>query len=115
MNELSKIKSDSNCVGGYHRPATKNSYGDKTSKGSKAKCQIKKSMTVSDNTIQTEGLGVFFKNLGNEGMNVSKKSNPGRTLDLTAKIATAAVSKISKQVLSTLPELIITTQARVYI
>ena len=33
-------------------------------------------------------------------------SNPGRALDLTAKIATAAVSKYSKQDLSTLPELI---------
>ena len=32
-------------------------------------------------------------------------SNQGRGLDLTAKIATAAVSKNSKQVLSTLPEL----------
>ena len=33
-------------------------------------------------------------------------SNPGRTLDLTARIATAVVSKNSKQALSTLPELI---------
>ena len=33
-------------------------------------------------------------------------SNPGRALDLTAKIATAAVSKNSKEALSTLPELI---------
>ena len=33
-------------------------------------------------------------------------SNPGRALDLTTKIAPAAVSKNSKQALSTLPELI---------
>ena len=33
-------------------------------------------------------------------------SNPGRALDLTAKIATEAVSKNSEQALSTLPELI---------
>ena len=33
-------------------------------------------------------------------------SNPGRALDLTAKISTAAASKNSKQALSTLPELI---------
>ena len=33
-------------------------------------------------------------------------SNPGRALDLTAKRAPAAASKNSKQVLSTLPELI---------
>ena len=54
----------------------------------------------------------FFKNLGKKGLSVSKKtaknviSNPGRTLDLTAKIATAAVSKNSKKALSTLPELL---------
>ena len=33
-------------------------------------------------------------------------SNPGRALDLTGKIATAVASRKSKQVLSTLPELI---------
>ena len=33
-------------------------------------------------------------------------SKPGRTSDLTAKIATAAASRKSKQALSTLPELI---------
>ena len=60
-------------------------------------------MIVSDNTIKAEGLGVSLKNLGRKGFNVSKKmakdllSNPGRALDLTAKIATAAVSKNSKQ------------------
>ena len=69
-------------------------------------------MIVSDNTIQAEGLGDFFKNLGKKGLNVSKKmaknvlSNPGRALDLTAKVATAVLSKNSKQALSTLPELI---------
>ena len=69
-------------------------------------------MIVSDNVIQAEGLGDFFKNLGKKGINVSKKiaknvlSNPGRALDLTAKIATAAVSRNSKQALSALPELI---------
>ena len=71
-----------------------------------------KSLTVSDNTIQGESMGDFFKNLGKKGPNVSKKmaknkiSNRGRALDLTAKIATAAVTKNSKQALSTLPELI---------
>ena len=69
-------------------------------------------MIVSDNTIQAEGFGDFFKDLGKKGLNVSKKmaknvlSNPGRALDLTAKIVTAAVSKNSKKALSTLPELI---------
>ena len=57
--------------------------------------------------IQAEGLGDFFKNLGKKGLNVSKKmaknvlTNPGRALDLTVKIATAAVSRNSKQASST--------------
>ena len=69
-------------------------------------------MIVSDNVIQAEGLGDFFKNLGKKSLNISKKmaknvlSNPGRALDLTTKIATAAASENSKQALSTLPELI---------
>ena len=69
-------------------------------------------MTVSDDTIKEEGLGNFFKNLGRKGLNVSKEmaknvlSNPGKALDLTAKLATAAASRNSKQALSTLPELI---------
>ena len=68
-------------------------------------CDRKKSMIVSDNTIKAESLGDFFKNRGKKGLNVSKKmarnvlSNPGRALDLTAKIATAAASRNSKQAL----------------
>ena len=68
-------------------------------------------MTVPDNTIQVEGRGVFFKNLGRKVLHVSKKmaknvkSNPGRALGLTAKIATPAVSKNSEQAVTTTPEL----------
>ena len=75
-------------------------------------CDRKKTMIVCDNVIQAERLGDFFKNLGKKGLDVSKKmaknvlSNPGRALDLTAKIATAAASRKSKQALSTLPEII---------
>ena len=115
---FNKFENDSYCVGGRHRSATKNIFGSITSKGSKVLigncsiCNRKKSMTVSDDTIKAEGLGDFFKNLGKKGLNVSKKmarnvlSTPGRALDLTAKLATAAVSRNSKQALSTLPELI---------
>ena len=115
---FNKFENDSYCVGGRHRSETKNIYGSITSKCSKvligfcSVCNRKKSMTVSDSTIKAEGLGDFFKNLGKKGLNVSKKmaknvlSNPGRALDLTAKIATAAASRNSKQALSTLPELI---------
>ena len=118
-----KFETDSYCVGGRHRSGTKDITGEitvnkKTGKDTKllvGKCMIcnrKKSMIVSDNVIQAEGLGDFFKNLGKKGLNASKKmaknvlSNPGRALDLTAKIATAAASRNSKQALSTLPELI---------
>ena len=118
-----KFEKDGYCVGGRHRSATKNIVGDitinkKTGKEVKllvGKCVIcdrKKTLIVSDNVIQAEELGDFCKNLGKKGLNVSKKmaknvlSNPGRALDLTAKIATAAASRNSKQALSTLPELI---------
>ena len=118
-----KFKTNSYCLGQRHYSGTKNitgeiAYNKKTGKEIKllvGKCVIcdkRKSMIVSDNTIEAEGLGDFFKNLGKKGLNVSKKmaknvlSNPGRALDLTAKIATAAASRNSKQALSTLPELI---------
>ena len=48
-------------------------------------------MIVSYNTIQAEGLGDFFKNLGKKGLNVSKKmaknvlKNPGRALEIVCK------------------------------
>ena len=115
---FNKFENDSYCVGGRHRSATTKIYGNITSKRNKVLigyCSIfnrKKSMTVSDNTIKSEGLGDFFKNLGKKGVNISKKmaknvlSNPGRALDLTAKVATAAASRNSNQALSTLPELI---------
>ena len=67
-------------------------------------------MIVSDNIIQAESLGDFFKNLGKISAKAGKKlaknvlSNPGRALDLTAKIATAAATKSPKAALSTLPE-----------
>ena len=69
-------------------------------------------MIVSDNVIQAEGLGDFFKNLGKFSAKAGKKlaknvlSNPGRALDLTAKIASAAATKYPKAALSTLPEVI---------
>ena len=62
-----KFKSDSFCVGGCLRSATKkNIHDDITSKGSKviigycSVCNRKKSMTVSDNTIFAEALDFFL-------------------------------------------------------
>ena len=64
------FETDSYCVGGRHRSARVKICGDIKSKGVKvligfcSKCNRKKSMTVSVNTIKAEGLGDFFKNLG---------------------------------------------------
>ena len=74
-----KFKSDSFCVGGKHRSSTVEIYGDITSRGTKVLigycsiCNRKKSMTVSDNTIKAEGLGVFFENLGKISAKAGKK------------------------------------------
>ena len=57
-------------------------------------CDKRKSMIVSDNVIQAEGLSDFFKNLGKKVLNVSRTlakivlNNPSRALDITAKVAT---------------------------
>ena len=113
-----KFKSDSYCVGGRHRSATVKIYGDITSKGSKkligycSVCNRKKSMTVSDYTIKSEGLGDFFKNLGKVSSKAAKElatnalKNPSRVLEIAANVATAAVSKNPKAALSALPEVI---------
>ena len=75
-------------------------------------CNRKKSMIVSDNTIKAEGLGSFFKNLGEISSKAGKKlatnvlKNPGRALEIGANIATAAATKSPKAALSTLPEVI---------
>ena len=120
---FNKFKTDSYCVGGRHKSGTKNIVGEitlnkKTGKevkllvGRCVICDRKKTMIVSDNVIQAEGLGSFFKNLGKISAKAGKKlaknvlSNPGRALDLTAEIATAAATKSPKAALSTLPEVI---------
>ena len=119
-----KFHTNSYCVGHRGYSGTKNITGEirfnkKTGKDIKLLvgklfviCDKRKSMIVADNVIQAKGLGDFFKHLGEKGLNVSKKmaknvlSNPGRALDLTAKIATAAASRNSKQASSHLAELI---------
>ena len=118
-----KFENNSYCVGGKHRSGTKSITGEitvnkKTGReikflvGKCVVCNRKKSMIVSDKTIQAEGLGNFFKNVGKKQLNVSKKmaknilKNSSRALDITANIATAAASRNPKNVMSTLPELI---------
>ena len=113
-----KFKSDSYCVGGRHRSATKNICNDKTTKGSKVLigycsiCKRKKSMTVSDNTVKSKGLGDFLKNLGTKVLNVSKKmaknvlKNPRRALESGANVGSAFATRSPKAALTSLPEVI---------
>ena len=79
-----KFATDSYCVGGRHRSGTKDITGEitvnkKTGKDTKllvGKCVIckrKKSMIVSDNTIQAEGLGDFLRNLGKKAFLYQKR------------------------------------------
>ena len=69
-----KFKTNSYCVGGKHYSGTKNITGEITvnkKTGGEIKllvgkcmvCNKRKTMIVSDNTIQAEGLGDFFNNL----------------------------------------------------
>ena len=78
------FKTNSYCVGSKHYSGTKKISAEITlnkKTGGEIKllvgkcmvCNKKKSMIVSDNTKQAEGLGDFFKKLGKTGLNVSKK------------------------------------------
>ena len=118
-----KFKTNSYCVGQKHYSGTKNNIGEitlnkKTGReikllvGQCSICNRKKSMIVSDNTIQAEGLSSFFKKLGRVSAKAGKKiatnvlKNPGRALEITSNIATAAATKNTKAALSSLPEVI---------
>ena len=79
-----KFKTKSCCFGGKHRSGTRNIAGEitinkKTGReidllvGQCSICNRKKSMSVSDNTIQAEDLGEFSKKLGKKGLSISKK------------------------------------------
>ena len=71
-------------------------------------CKRNKSLIVSDNTIQAEGLGDFFRGFGKAAKNVGKKilNNPGRALALAANSGTAAASKNPKPIAATAPDFI---------
>ena len=116
-----KFKTNSYCVGQKQYSVTKNITGEvtvnkKTGEETKflvGKCVIcdrKKSMIVSDNTIQAKRLGDFFKKLGKVSCKTARKSatnalkNPSRFLEIGANVARAAVSKNPKAALSALPE-----------
>ena len=116
---FNKFKNNSYCVGGKHYSPTTNIRGDitvnkktgmsvKLLRGTCSTCKRNKSLIVSDQTIQTEGLGDFVRGIGKAAKSVGKKTlnNPGRALELAANIGTAAASKNSKLIAATAPDII---------
>ena len=65
-------------------------------------------MTVSDATIEAEGLKDFFKSVGKATVNFGKKfaNNPIRALEIANKIGSAAASRNPKAALTATPDLI---------
>ena len=68
-------------------------------------------MTVSDATIEAEGLKDFFKSVGRATVNFGEKvaNNPVRALEIESKIGSAAASRNPRAALSALsatPDLI---------
>ena len=64
-------------------------------------------MTVSDATIEAEGLKDFFKSVGKATVNFVKKvaNNPVRALEIASKIGSAAASRNPKAALAATPDL----------
>ena len=77
-------------------------------KGNCLLCRRNKSMTVSDETIEAEGLKDFFKSVGRATVNFGKKvaKNPVRALEIASKIRSAAASRNPKAALAATPDLI---------
>ena len=116
---FSKFKNNSSCVGGKHYSTTINIRGDITQnkktgapvkflRGTCSTCKRNKSLIVSDQTIQAEGLGEFFRGIGKAAKSVGKKllNNLGRALELAANIGTAAASKNPRMIAATAPDII---------
>ena len=114
MSDFNRFKTNSYCVGGRHYSGTNNITGVVTSKGTKmlrgncVKCRRNKSITVSDATIEAQGLKDFFKSVGKATVKFGKKvaNNPVRALEIAIKIGSAAASKKPRAALSVKPDLI---------
>ena len=115
---FNKFKNNSYCVGGKHYSTTINIRGDITQNkktgapvkllgGTCSSCKRNKPLIVSEQTIQAEGLGNFFKHLGSAAKNVGKKilNIPGRALELAANIGTAAADKNPRMIAATAPDI----------
>ena len=94
MSNFSEFKTNSYCVGGRYYSCTINIQGAITSKGTmmlKGSCTMSRrinSLTVSDATIEAEGLKYFFKSVVKATVNLRKKvaNNPVRALAIASKI-----------------------------
>ena len=116
QSAFGKLKNNSYCVGGKHYSATTNFRGElkKTGipvillRGTCVTCKRNKSLIVSDQTIQAEGLGDFFRGVFKSAKNVGKKIlvKPGRALEIASNIGTAAASKNPKLIAATAPDFI---------
>ena len=114
MSLLNKFKANSYCVGGRHYSGTNNKRGVISAKGTKmlrgscTKCGRNKLMTLSDATIEAEGLKDFFKSVGRATVNFGKQvaNKPIRALEIASKIGTAAASRNPRAALSATPNLI---------
>ena len=110
---LNKFQTNSYCVGGRHYSGTNNMRGFVLTNGTKmlkvncVKCRRNKLMTVSDATLEAEGLKDFFKSVGKATVNFGKKvaKNPVRTLEIASKIGSAAASRNPRAALSATPDL----------
>ena len=115
------FKTNSYCVGHKGYSGTKEIAGEKTfnkKTGEEIKflvgkcviCDRRKSMIVSDNTIEAENLSSFLKILGKVSARTGRRlatnvlKNPEQALDIGAKVATAAASRNPKAALSSFPE-----------
>ena len=114
MSSFNKFKTNSYSVGGRHYSGTHNIRGVVSAKGTKMlkgnfiKCKRNESMTVSDATIETEGLKDFFKSVGRATVHLGKKfaNFPVRALEIASKIGSAAASRNPTAALSATPDLI---------
>ena len=120
---FNKFKNNSYCVGGKHYSASRNIRGDITQnkkteatvkllRGTCSTCKRNKSIIVSDQTINGEGLGDFFKHLGKAtakaANNVGKKilNNQGCALEIAVNIGTAAANKKPRMIAAAAPDII---------
>ena len=112
MSSFNRFNSNSYCVGGRHYCGINNIRGvvrakvAKMLKGICVKCKRTKSKTVSDATIEAEGLKDFLKIVGKTivklGKNVANK--PARALESESKIGSAAASRNPRAALSATPD-----------